>query len=140
MTDYTPSEKVKKARQGNFSPVNKSLNASQEEIQTQLYGGDIYLLGGSHFIMKENDNSGGDDVSNTAGQNYQLAALNLEAELNSSSIPNKAGQLSRQISQMKKRTNGRSRKRVMKNAKQLQKIAEPEEEESSPQGGADFAS
>ena len=40
--------------------------------------------------MKENDNSGGDDVSNTAGP-----ALNLEAELNSSSIPNKAGQLSR---------------------------------------------
>lgn len=39
---------------GGLTPANKSLNASQEGVSTQLYGGDIYLLGGSHFIMSDN--------------------------------------------------------------------------------------
>lgn len=41
---------------GGLTPANvnnKSLNVSQEEVSTQLYGGDIYLLGGSHFLMKD---------------------------------------------------------------------------------------
>ena len=47
-----PSEHSKK---GGLTPANnnKSLNVSQEEVSTQLYGGDIYLLGGSHFLMKD---------------------------------------------------------------------------------------
>ena len=38
-----------------LTPVNKSLNASQEGVRTQLYGGDIYLLGGSHCIVNEQE-------------------------------------------------------------------------------------
>ena len=46
----------KGAIMGGLTPANvnnKSLNVSQEEVSTQLYGGDIYLLGGSHFLMKD---------------------------------------------------------------------------------------
>ena len=37
--------------------TNKSLNASHAEVNVQLYGGDIHLLGGSHFLMKDHNES-----------------------------------------------------------------------------------
>lgn len=36
-----------------LAATNKSLNVSQEEINTKLYSGDIYLLGGSHCLMED---------------------------------------------------------------------------------------
>ena len=36
-----------------LTPVNKSLSTSQEGVRTQLYGGDIYLLGGNHLIISD---------------------------------------------------------------------------------------
>ena len=56
VSDSSPSEKGQGVTGKGFTPANKSLNVSQEEIRTQLYGGDIYLLGGSHFLMKESEN------------------------------------------------------------------------------------
>ena len=54
---------------GGLTPANvnnKSLNASQEEVSTQLYGGDIYLLGGSHFLMKDQVGTNGDGTGGGA--------------------------------------------------------------------------
>ena len=45
-----------------LTPANKSLNVSQEEVSTQLYSGDIYLLGGNHLLMKDQENRNEDDT------------------------------------------------------------------------------
>ena len=46
-----------KAKIGGVVQTNKSLNAtSHAEVNAQLYGGDIYLLGGSHCIVQDQNN------------------------------------------------------------------------------------
>jgi len=62
---------------------------SQEEIRTQLYGGDIYLLGGSHFIMKDSETQG-DDPNNAAANKFSQASTTAGSEM-----PYKSGSFNR---------------------------------------------
>ena len=91
---------------GGLTPANinnKSLNTSQEEVSTQLYGGDIYLLGGSHFLMKDqvngsNENTANhDEMINGDGQHHgSHAAKFSQASTNTGSeLPYKSGSLNR---------------------------------------------
>ena len=60
VSNCSSAEREHKATTLNLTPASKALNASQEEMSTQLYGGDIYLLGGSHFLMKDLEKKEGD--------------------------------------------------------------------------------
>lgn len=75
------------------SPAKKSITKNKEaKIQTQLYGGDIYLLGGSHFIMKDQDAT--DDQK---AQQSSLASTNTGSDM-----PSKTKQANRVVSPSKK--------------------------------------
>ena len=89
-----PNEHSKKgAIMGGLTPANnnKSLNASQEEVSTQLYGGDIYLLGGSHFLMKDQADgaTGAGQDENNPGSN--AAKFSQASTTTGSEMPYKSG-------------------------------------------------
>ena len=91
-SDNSPSGKVQGVEGKGFTPANKSLNVSQEEIRTQLYGGDIYLLGGSHFLMKDNENQGSDDPNIAAANKFSQASTTAGS---GSEMPYKTGSFNR---------------------------------------------
>ena len=71
-------------------------------MSTQLYGGDIYLLGGSHFLMKDqvggsNDNATNhDEMINGEGHHGSHAAKFSQASTNTGSeLPYKSNSLNR---------------------------------------------
>ena len=104
-----------------LTPVNKSLSTSQEGVRTQLYGGDIYLLGGNHLIISDQEKKGlgpgNKNDSNSDMNNLSTAPSGFTAGL---SEFGKARGLSVST---KKRTNGRKSQKKTKYTK-LQKVQE----------------
>ena len=74
-------------------------------MSTQLYGGDIYLLGGSHFLMKDlekkqgaaGDASGKNDASSSAFHEQYSNRLKFSqaSTTTGSEVPLKSGSLNR---------------------------------------------
>jgi len=101
-------------------------------MSTQLYGGDIYLLGGSHYLKNGADNNG-DSSASTATTAF--GGSNLEFPRNS--IAKGIGSSKRRRNTKKRRTNQSNKSRLMK---ATNSILEEDEDKKTDYGGDNYNS